>query len=64
MFETDNFEQEIRRDVPAKPNGQKCPNCNRKLRAPIEPYRALSGRTIKYEGETRCLSCGQLIDWT
>lgn len=68
FFETDNFEQDIRRNVPTKPRLTRCralcPACSRQLRKPIEPYRALSGRIIKREGDTYCSRCGQRIDWT
>ena len=68
MWETDNFEAEIRKDEPRKPRKSRgrmlCPACSKPLRKPIEPYRAMSGRTIKFDGDKRCLFCNQLIDWT
>lgn len=68
MIETENFEAEIRKDTPLKPimsiNGALCPVCSRQLRKPIAPYRALSGRIIKRDGDAYCSRCGQRIDWS
>ena len=58
FFETDNFEQDIRRNVPTKPRLTRCrvlcPACSRQLRAPKEHRK----------GDAYCSRCGQKIDWS